>query len=170
MKNLKNTIEKGKDFYNIIYAKNNYCLINAKNKFYYIEKNQYNYNIKDDYTITLYNKINANIKHQADYPKGVNNLNDILNYIEITKNKKYNNLKDAPDQVIFYQLNMIINKKTMLKHLQDIAGYRENYILKNLDRIEEIQDDDAYNILKFIDIDGNFFQINIKNINRLIIG
>lgn len=173
MKEFKKMIKQGEGSYNIIYLKDTYCLLNKNDKFYYIQENTFTYDadlMDYDYTITLYNKINPYEKRQADYSKGVNNLNDILNYILITKNKKYNNLDNTYNQRIFYDLYTIIENKTILQHLKDIKGYREDYILKNLDRIEEVEDRERYNVLKFIDKEENYFKINTKDIKRLIVG
>ena len=164
-------IEKGKESYNIIYLKDTYCLLNVNDKYYYIQENKYSCELIDyDYSITLYNKISPYEKRQADYSKGVNSLNDILNYISITKNKKYNSLNDTYNQRIFYDLYTIKENKTILQHLKDIKGYREDYVLKNLDRIEEVEDRERYHVLKFIDKEENYFKINTKDYKRLIIG
>ena len=171
MKEFKEMIKKGCGTYNIIYLKDSYCLLNKNDKFYYIQENKFNYDLIDyDYTITIYNKINPYEKRQADYPKGINNLNDILNYITITKDKHFNNLKDTYNQRIFFDLYTIIENKTILQHLKDIKGYREDYILKNLDRIEEVEDREKYHVLKFIDKEENYFLLNTKDHKRLIVG
>lgn len=166
--NFKEMIKKGQDSYNIIYLQDTYALLNVNNKFYYVQVNDYNYDIKEACYIVLYNKISPYKKRQADYPKGVDNLQDILNYITITKNGTFDNI--GPEQTIFFELATIINGKTILKHLKDIAGYRENYILSNLDRIEKEESTEEYCILTFFDKNDNYFKINTKNVDRLIIG
>lgn len=167
-KEFKEMIKKGKRAYNIIYLEDTYTLLHKNDKFYYIQINEYSYDIPKPYYIVLYNKINPYKKRQADYSKGVEDLQDILNYIAITKNKKYCSI--GPEQTIFWELDTIKNGKTILKHLKNIAGYREKYILNNLDRIEKEQETKGYYILKFIDKEENYFKINTKNIDRLIIG
>ena len=167
-------IKKGTPTYNIIYLVDNndykYCLLNKNDKFYYIQANGFlTYDLSTNYTITLYNKKSPNEKQQADYSKGVNNLQDILNYISRTKSKTFKDLKDTHKQTVFYQLSIINNGKTIFQHLKDVAGYRENYILKNLDRIEEKDNRKDYHILRFIDNNGNYFEINTYNIIIYII-
>lgn len=175
-------INLGKEHYKIILIDgNNYpndaynsywAIVTAGDKFYYIEYDPKNFNYMSDITITLYNKINANTKHQADYTKNMENIEDIIKYIEETKDENIKNLPNTYDQVIFYELKTIENGKTIEKHLKDIAGYRELNILNNLKYItkENNADEKNYNILKFEDKEGNFFKINTKNIERLIIG
>lgn len=162
---LKDDIIKNDDLeYNIIYIRDSYCLLQNNDKFYYIQAEYFG-----GYTITLYNKIDPNTKRQADYPQEVKSFNDILNYITVTKNKKYNNLKDTYNQVIFSDLKVIKNNITLEKYLKNIAGYREKYILDNLDYITEKEDNSNYHILYFYDKSGNYFGINTKNWDRLII-
>ena len=185
-KEFKEMIGKGKPSYNVIYiGGTNYpnekynsfwALLNAEDKFYYVEynKDHFLYDM-NDLTITLYNKVSPYEKRQADYSKNVKNLNDILNYISTTKNKKFKNLKDTHNQKIFYQLDGYTEKKdgkpyTILKRLRDISGYREKYVLDNLNRIEEYQKNENYYILKFIDNEENYFLVNLKDVNRLIVG
>lgn len=177
-------INLGKEHYEIILIDGNdysndaynsyWAIVTAGNKFYYIEYNPEKFiNGMSSLTITLYNKINANVKHQADYPKNIKDIKDIVKYIDNTKNKNIKNLPDTYNQVIFYELKTIINGKTIEKHLKDVAGYRELDILNNLKYItkENNIDKENYNILKFEDEEGNFFKINTKNnIERLIIG
>lgn len=176
-------INQGKEHYKIILIDgNNYpnerynsywAIVTAGNKFYYIEYNPEHFiNSMADITITLYNKINANVKHQANYPKNMKDIKDVIEYIDKTKDKNIENLPGTYDQVIFYELKTIENGKTIEKHLKDVAGYRELNILNNLKYItkEDNADKENYNILKFEDEEGNFFKINTKNIERLIIG
>lgn len=176
-------INQGEEHYKIILIDgNNYpnerynsywAIVATGSKFYYIEYNPNHFiDGMNDITITLYNKINANTKHQADYTKNMENIEDIIKYVEETKNKTFKNLPDTYDQVIFYELKTIIDGKTIEKHLKDVAGYRELDILNNLKHItkENNADEKNYNILKFEDEEGNFFKINTKNIERLIIG
>ena len=176
-------INQGEEHYKIILIDgNNYpnerynsywAIVTAGDKFYYIEYNPEHFiNGMADITITLYNKINANVKHQADYLKNMKDIKDIVEYIDKTKNKNVKNLPGTYDQIIFYELKQIIDGKTVEKHLKDIAGYREINILNNLKYIakENNADKENYNILKFEDEEGNFFKINTKNIERLIIG
>lgn len=176
-------INLGKEHYKIILiddsnypndAYNSYwAIVTAGNKFYYIEYNPEHFiNGMSNITITLYNKINANVKHQADYPKNIKDIQDIVEYINKTKDENIKNLPNTYDQVIFYELKTIENGKTIEKHLKDVAGYRELDILNNLKYItkENNADEKNYNILKFEDEEGNFFKINTKNIERLIIG
>ena len=156
---------EGQKEYNIIYLKNSYALVTVNDKFYYMQAEYFG-----GYTITLYNKISANKKKQADYPKQFWNYSEMIAYILDTKNKKFNNLKDCYEQNIFYELLIIKNGKTLSKYLKEIAGYREKEILNNLDYIREVQDDDNYYILEFISKSGDSFGINCKNWDRLIIG
>lgn len=176
-------INLGKEHYKIILidgdnypndAYNSYWAIVATgSKFYYIEYNPDHFiDGMNDITITLYNKINANVKHQADYPKNMKDINDVIKYIDDTKDKNSKNLPGTYDQIIFYELKTIKNGKTIEKYLKDVVGYRELTILNNLKYItkEDNIDEKNYNILKFEDEEGNFFKINTKNIERLIIG
>lgn len=179
----KKMIETGKDNYKIILIDgNNYpnekynsywAIVSAGDKFYYIEYNRDHFmNDQSDITITLYNKINANAKRQAEYTKNVENIKDIIKYINDTKNKTFRHLQGTYNQTIFYELKTIVNGKTIEQYLKDISGYREKEILNNLKYItkENNTDEKNYNILKLEDEEGNFFKINTKNIERLIIG
>ena len=177
-------IKKGEPTYKIIYigstdypneAYNSYwSLVGADDKFYYIEYsyNHYLYNL-NDLTITLYNKISPYTKRQADYSQSVHNLAEILNYIQKTKKEKYSSI--GPEQEIFLELNgynKIKDNKpyTIKRQLKDIAGYREKYILDNLVWIYEEEKDNNYHVLVFEDTEGNYFKINTKDRNRLIVG
>ena len=163
---IKKDIIKNKDLeYNIIYLRDKYCLLKNNDKFYYIQEEYFG-----GLSVCLYNKIDYNTKRQADYSKELCNFNDLLNYISKTKNKKFNNLSGTYNQVIFYQLSTLENGKTLEQHLKDISGYREKHIFKNIDRIEEEETSENYNILKFIDTEDNYFKINTKDRERLIIG
>lgn len=160
-------IKKGEEQkeYNIIYLKNSYALVTVNDKFYYIQAEYFG-----GYTITLYNKISANKKKQAEYPKKFWNYKEMIAYILDTKNKKFNNLKDCYEQTIFYELSTIKNGITLFEHLKKIAGYREKEILKDLDYIKELQKDVHYHILQFISKSGESFEINCKDWDRLIVG
>ena len=179
----KKMIETGKDNYKIILIDgNNYpnekynsywAIVSAGDKFYYIEYSIDHFmNDQSDITITLYNKINANAKRQAEYTKNVENIKDIIKYINDTKNKTFRHLPGTYNQTIFYELKTIVNGKTIEQYLKDISGYREKEILNNLKYItkENNTDEKNYNILKLEDEEGNFFKINTKNIEKLIIG
>ena len=176
-------INQGKKYYKIILMEDNnypnsaynsyWAIVAAGNKFYYIEYNPNHFiNGMNDMTITLYNKINANTKHQADYPKDIKDIKDIVEYVNKTKDKNIKNLPGTYDQIIFYELKTIKNNKTIEKYLEDVVGYRELNILNNLKYItkEYNMDEKNYNILKFEDENDNFFKINTKNIERLIVG
>lgn len=151
--------------YEIIYSTEDYYLLYAGDKFYYLQTEYFG-----GVTVTLYNKIDANTKHQAGYQREIINYNDLLNYISGTKHETFKNLKDTYDQTIFYQLGIIENGETLKKYLTRISGYKEKYVLDNLDYIKEVRKDNNYHILKFVDKDGNYFEINTKDRERLIIG
>lgn len=150
--------------YNIIYMENTYCLLLKDNKYYYIQQDYFG-----GLTITLYNKIDANTKRQADYSKELYNYNDLLNYITKTSKKDYKPLKNTYNQTIFYDLLTIKNNITLYNYLKNIAGYREKYILNNLNYIKETQKGTKYHILYFYDNNNNYFAINTKDWERLII-
>lgn len=160
-------IKKGEEEkkYNIVYLKNSYALVTVEDKFYYIQAEYFG-----GYTITLYNKISANKKIQADYTTKFYNYGQMIAYIFITRDVEFNSLKGCYEQTIFYELSTIKNGKTLFKHLKSVAGYREKEILNDLDYIKEIQADDGYYILEFISKNGDAFKINCKNWDRLIVG
>lgn len=176
-------IKRGEPTYKIIYTgATNYpndlynsfwALLGCGDKFYYVE-----YNIlhkESDLEVTLYNKINPYTKRQAGYPKNINNLNELLNYIHITKNEKNENLKDTYNQELFYQLSIYTEKRnncpyTIQRQLEEMAGYREDYILNNLNWIYEEENNNNYHVLVFEDKEGNYFKINTKDRKRLIVG
>ena len=163
----KKMIKKGEEQkqYSIVYLKDCYALVTVNDKFYYMQEEYFG-----GYTITLYNKISANEKKQADYPKKFWDYSEMIAYILDTKSKKFNSLKDCYVQSVFYELSTIKNGKTLSKYLKEIAGYREKEILNNLDYIREVRDDDNYYILEFISKSGESFEINCKNWDRLIVG
>lgn len=150
--------------YQVIYYEDSYCMLYSGDKFYYIQEEYFG-----GVNVTLYNKISPNEKRQADYPRGVKNFNDLLNYITETKNKHFNNLEDTYNQVIFHELKTIENGETLESCLFRTAGYREKYILSNLDYIRRNREEEKYTILEFVDKEGNNFMINAKDRNRLII-
>lgn len=177
-------IKQGEPSYKIIYINstnfpndsyNSYwALVGVKDKFYYIEYsyNHFLYNL-NSLTITLYNKISPYIKRQANYSQSVYNLNDILNYIQKTKNKNYSSI--GPEQELFFELNGYKEKKdnkpyTIKRQLSKISGYREKYILDHLNWIYEEVKDEKYHVLVFEDAEGNYFKINTKDRERLIVG
>ena len=151
--------------YNIIYYNNTYCLLLAGSKYYYLQDNFFG-----KISVTLFNKKSPYEKRQCDYSKEINNFNDLLNYIKLTKDKDYNDLKDTYNQRLFSELYIIQDNITTLEYLKKISGAREKYILNNLNYIKEIQKNEDYHILKFVDTEGNYFEINTKNRNRLIVG
>lgn len=178
-------IKRGEPSYKIIYINStnypnelyNSCwaLVGVNDKFYYIEySNNHNLYGLNNLTVTLYNKISPYIKRQADYPQSVYNLNDILNYIQKTKNENFPSI--GPEQEIFLDLNGYKEKKdnkpyTIKRQLKEVAGYREEYILNNLLWIyEEENNNNNYYILVFEDTEGNYFKINVKDRKRLIVG
>lgn len=177
-------IKQGEPSYKIIFINdtnypndsyNSYwALVGVNDKFYYIEYsiNHYLYNL-NDLTITMYNKIDPYTKRQAYYSQSVYSLTDILNYIQKTKNKNYPSI--GPEQEIFSDLNGYKEKKdnkpyTIKRQLKEIAGYREKYILNNLQWIYEEENNDEYHVIVFEDTEENYFKINTKNRERLIIG
>lgn len=179
-------IKQGEPSYKIIYiddtnypneAYNSYwALVGVNDKFYYIEysKDHFLYN-KSDLTITLYNKISPYIKRQASYSENVDSLADILNYIHKTKNTVRKCLKDTFNQDLFIDLNSYKEKRnnkpyTIKRQLEEIAGYREEYILNNLKWIYEEEKNEKYHVLVFEDVAGNYFKINLKDRGRLIVG
>lgn len=151
--------------YNIIYYNNTYCLLLAGSKYYYLQDNFFG-----KVSISLFNKKSPYEKRQCDYSIEINNFNDLLNYIKLTKNKHYDDLKDTYNQRLFLELYTIQDDITILEYLKKISGTREKYILKNLNYIKEMQKDENHYILKFVDTEGNYFEINTKNRNRLIVG
>lgn len=166
MKDIKEEL-KGNDGleYEIIYSTEDYCLLYAGDKFYYMQTEYFG-----GVTVTLYNKIDANTKRQAGYPRKIANFNDLLNYIAGTKKEYFKCLDETYNQTIFYQLKIIENGETLEKYLSKISGYREKYVLDNLDYIKEVEKRKDYHTLEFVDKEGNYFLINCKDRNRLIVG
>lgn len=166
LKEIKKEIKENDNLkYNLIYYNNTYCLLLAGNKYYYLQDNHFG-----KITITLYNKKSPYEKRQCDYPTEIDSYKDLLDYIQLTKNKHFNDLKDSYNQKLFYDLYVIENNITTLEYLKKISGTREKHILNNLNYIKEIQKEKDYHVLKFVDAEDNYFKINTKNRNRLIIG
>lgn len=166
LKEMEKEIKGNDDLnYHIIYYNNTYCLLLAGDKYYYLQDNFFG-----KISVTLFNKKSPYEKRQCNYPKEINNFNDLLNYIQLTKNKDYNDLKDTYNQQLFLELYTIQDNITTLEYLKKISGAREKYILNNLSYIKEVQKNEDRYILRFVDIEGNYFEINAKNRNRLIVG
>lgn len=184
MINLLNEIIEN-DFANIVnFAKLNnknddfedfeYFTIEKYNLYFYIQKKQY----FNNFEFTIYKKIDFNHIQQISYPKEFDNYED-LKYKIIELYEKYfrfnenNHIPGAFPKILFYELNQYINIKgekiTLLNYIKKIAGYREKEILKNLYKLELKQNNDNYFIIYFYNKDGNYFGINAKNLDRLII-
>ena len=90
------------------------------------------------------------------------------------KEYKYTNvLKNTYKQDINYELKQYVNTKfgklTILQYLKKIAGYREQEILKNINKITMNLNNKDYLVFEFYDKKNNSFAINTKNLERLII-
>lgn len=147
-----------------------YFTIEKDNIFFYIQKAYFGI-----FEVTAYEKINWNKKQQITYPREFTNLkelNEIINDIIFTRHP-LNALSKTTVQRIYLDLDRYehFNGKylTILGHLKNIAGYREQEILKNIDSVEMKLNNKYYKVLEFYNKDGQSFAINTKNIQRLIV-
>lgn len=155
-----------------------YITIEKENMFFYIEKTNitdWANGIDKTYSITAYKKIDYNHKQQISYPKAFETYEElkeiIKNMIKELKNK--NVLKNTYKQDINWELKKYVNtnlgKMTIFQYLKQIAGYREKEILKNIDKMTMNLNNEKYLVFEFFDKNNNSFEINAKNIDRLII-
>lgn len=149
-----------------------YFTIEKENVFFYIQKAALG-----GFEVTAFKKIDWNTKQQVKYPVQFYNFEELEKIITemIEKNKKgfLNILSKTNPQKIFHELSTFYNfnnkYQTLEKHLKDIAGFRENEIFKNIERVETKINNEQYHVLEFYNKTGQSFAINIKNIERLIV-
>lgn len=154
-----------------------YFTIEKNDLFFYIEKTTtecFIDGIMENFTITAYKKINYNTKQQLSYPVGFNSYEDLKKIIKkILSEPIRNALLKTSKKIINYQLNTYYHTKygyiTLMNYLHKIAGYREQEILKNIDKITMDLNNANYLVLKFYNKEGQFFAINAKNIDRLVV-
>lgn len=155
-----------------------YFTIEKENMFFYIEKTTIAdlvNGINGKYSVTAYKKIDYNHKQQLSYPKGFNTCEELKEIVKnMIKEYKYKNvLKNTYKQDINYELKQYVNTKfgklTILQYLKKIAGYREQEILKNINKITMNLNNKDYLVFEFYDKKNNSFAINTKNLERLII-
>lgn len=155
-----------------------YFIIEKDNMFFNIEKtsitNWVN-GIDGTYSITAYKKIDYNHKQQLSYPKAFETYEELKQIIEnmINEFKEKSVLPSTHEQEINWELKQYVNTKlgkmTILQYLNQIAGYREKEIFKNIDKMTMNLNNENYLVFEFFDKNNNSFAINTKNIDRLII-
>lgn len=148
-------------------------------KYFTIEKDNIFFYIQENYCgifeVTAYRKINWNKKQQITYPKKFTNLKELYEIIDYTifYNSPLNALPKTAVQRMYLELDKYEHFNgeylTIFNHLKNIAGYREQEILKNIDHVEMKLNNKYYQVLEFYNKDGQSFAINIKNIQRLIV-
>lgn len=155
-----------------------YFIIEKDNMFFYIEKTtitDWVNGIDGTYSITAYKKIDYNHKQQLSYPKAFETYEELKQIIEnmINEFKEKSVLPSTYKQEINWELKQYVNTKlgkmTILQYLNQIAGYREKEIFKNIDKITMNLNNENYLVFEFFDKNNNSFAINTKNIDRLII-
>lgn len=123
-----------------------------------------------DFTITAYKKLDAFNVIQCEYPKVVYSLDDIIRFISSKSAKMLRPLSKVCKHGLFdSDMNRVIEGKTALWRLKnEIAGYREKDVLKNLDRVELIQNTKDYRVLRFVHKDGEHFFDYECNTRRIV--
>jgi hypothetical protein len=151
-----------------------------KNGFYfYIQNTEYfDYIFWDNwqpFCITAYKKIDYNTKQQVDYPKVFSTYEELKKIVNssIIDLKNKNCLLKTYKQKIHYELSTYYKTDfgyiTLFDYLKKISGYRENEILKKLDKIEMKTNNKNFLILEFYNKNNQSFAINAKNLSRLVI-
>lgn len=155
-----------------------YFTIEKENMFFYIGKTtitDWVNGIDGTYSITAYKKIDYNHKQQLSYPKAFETYEELKQIIKnmINEFKEKKCLPSTYEQEINWELKQYVNTKlgkmTILQYLNQIAGYREKEILKNIDKMTMNLNNENYLVFEFFDKNNNSFAINTKNIKRLII-
>ena len=135
-----------------------YATIEYKDEFYSIGNPL---NMFEAFTATRYTKVSPYEKQQNAYPVEVRDTDQLLKYMNEEHRQKP--LKDTYKQRIF-NLYGISNGRTALWHLaNELAGYREKNILRNLKSISMRQNTNDYQVIRFIANDGDYFDYEIKS-------
>lgn len=128
--------------------------------FYYLEDGQTSLT---DFKVCRYLKYSPYERRQNAYPTYIHSTEELLEYI----NKPIYNkpLSGTYNQRIYStELYGMRNGHTNLWHLEyELAGNREKDILYGLDRITMVMHTEDYCVLRFHDLDGNYFDYETKS-------
>ncbi|MEE1302262.1 MAG: hypothetical protein UHD64_05700 [Bacteroidales bacterium] len=137
-----------------------YITFEYNGEFYYLEDGQVSLT---DFKVCKYLKLSPYEKRQNAYPRYIHSTEDLLKYMETPM--CHTPLSGTHNQRIYLtELYGMRNGHTDLWHLEyELAGNREKAILYGLNRITMVMHTKDYCVLRFHDLEGNYFDYETKS-------